>query len=102
MTAPLPPLPPPLPDEELTAWLRLILTPGIGRSAARRLLAAFGLPQHIFTQPQSALAPHLSRAQCSALLTEPPALPEQIERTRQWLACIDPHAPQVRRRLITC
>ena len=101
MTAPLPPLPPPLPDEELTAWLRLLLTPGIGRSAARRLLAAFGLPQHIFTQPQSALAPHLSRAQCSALLTEPPALPEQIERTRQWLARIDPHAPQVRRRLIT-
>ena len=101
MTAPLPPLPPPLPDEELTAWLRLILTPGIGRSAARRLLAAFGLPQNIFTQPKSALAPHLSSAQCSALLTAPPALPAQIETTRQWLAKTDPHAPEISRRIIT-
>ncbi len=29
--------------EELTAWLRLTLTEGVGNTTARRLLAAFGL-----------------------------------------------------------
>ncbi len=34
--------------DELAAWLRLALTPGVGPTAARRLLAAFGLPQQVF------------------------------------------------------
>ncbi len=32
-------------ERELDAWLRLLETPGIGREAARRLLAGFGSPQ---------------------------------------------------------
>ena len=39
--------------DELAAWLRLALTPGVGDAAARRLLAAFGLPQAIFDQPHA-------------------------------------------------
>ena len=41
--------------DELGAWLRLTLTPGIGNGAARRLLARFGLPQSIFQQTEAAL-----------------------------------------------
>ena len=40
--------------DELAGWLRLALTPGVGNDAARRLLAAFGLPQAIFEQKSSA------------------------------------------------
>lgn len=34
--------------DELAAWLRLTLIPGIGGESQRKLLAAFGLPQAIF------------------------------------------------------
>lgn len=53
---------------ELAAWLRLDTTSGIGRSSARRLLAAFGSAQALFTQSQAALAPYLTPAQTRALL----------------------------------
>jgi len=33
--------------EELGAWLRLLLTPGIGPETARQLLAALGPPEAI-------------------------------------------------------
>jgi DNA processing protein len=42
--------------EELGAWLRLALTPGVGPESARRLLAAFGEPQAIFAQTETALS----------------------------------------------
>jgi DNA processing protein len=35
-------------EQELAAWLRLSLTPGIGGESQRKLLAAFGLPGDIF------------------------------------------------------
>ena len=34
--------------QELAAWLRLTLTPGIGGETQRKLLAAFGLPEAVF------------------------------------------------------
>lgn len=36
-------------DEGLAAWLRLTLIPGIGGETQRKLLAAFGLPEAIFS-----------------------------------------------------
>ena len=42
-------------QRELAAWLRLALTPGVGNLAARRLLAAFGLPGDVFAQSTVAL-----------------------------------------------
>ncbi len=73
--------------EELTAWLRLTLTEGVGNTTARRLLAAFGLPQAIFRQTEAALqACGASVAQARALRSEPEALAARIEAVRQWLA----------------
>ena len=42
--------------EVLAAWLRLLLTPGLGPAKQRRLLAAFGLPKQVFAAPSDALA----------------------------------------------
>ena len=48
---------------ELAAWLRLTLSPGVGNTAVRKLLAAFGLPQAIFEQPLPALLQVVTPAQ---------------------------------------
>ena len=70
---------------ELEAWLRLSLTPGIGNDSARRLLAAFGLPQAIFEQPAPALRQLLTPAQASALAQPPETLAAQLQATLDWL-----------------
>lgn len=71
--------------DELAAWLRLTLTPGIGNQAARRLLVAFGLPRNIFGQPEHALRACLGPTQISALQAEPEGLATLLETTWQWL-----------------
>jgi DNA processing protein len=71
--------------EELGAWLRLTLTPGIGKESARRLLAAFGLPSTIFQQDPSALRQLLSAAQTQALQEPPAGLAELLDSTWGWL-----------------
>lgn len=71
--------------DELAAWLRLALTPGIGNLAARRLLAAFGLPQAIFEQDSDALAQVVGQAAAGALGVLPAGFHEQFEATAQWL-----------------
>ncbi|WP_301100864.1 DNA-processing protein DprA [Propionivibrio sp.] len=42
-------------SESLSAWLRLTLVPGIGGERQRKLLAAFGLPDAVFSAGRSAL-----------------------------------------------
>ncbi len=74
---------------ELAGWLRLSLTPSIGDGAARRLLAAFGLPERIFAQPDAALREVVSQAQAAALQQPPPNLQAQIDLTWQWLHAND-------------
>ena len=73
-------------SDELTAWLRLALTPGVGNDTARRLLAAFGLPQAIFGQSAAALRQLVSPAQASALAAPPEGLDAQVQATAAWLA----------------
>ena len=75
----------PIPDD-LDAWLRLSLTPGVGDTTARRLLAAFGLPDQVFAQSQSALRQVVTPAQSLALLTPPASWSAQCHLTRAWLA----------------
>ena len=75
--------------EELAAWLRLALTPGVGNTTARRLLAAFGLPQRIFEQSTEALGTVAGAAQVAALQVEPEGWAAQLETTLQWLASSD-------------
>jgi DNA processing protein len=82
---------------ELAAWLRLALTPTLGNAGARKLLAAFGLPQAIFGQSQAALRQLVSAAQSAALLTEPLGLNAQLEATWQWL---QEAAPGTQRRVL--
>jgi DNA processing protein len=72
--------------QELAAWLRLALSPGVGNGAARRLLAAFGLPQHIFEQDAAALQAVVSPAQALAVQTVPEELDAQVDTALQWLA----------------
>jgi DNA processing protein len=83
--------------EELAAWLRLTLAPGIGNSAARRLLAAFGLPGRIFGQSTQALRQVVSPALAEALRTEPPQLASQLQATLDWLSA----GPPGLRRIVT-
>lgn len=77
--------------EELAAWLRLTLTPGVGNGSARKLLAAFGLPESIFTQPISTLAQVVSRKRGHQPLYEPPELTALLE-TWSWLGSRSPAA----------
>ncbi|AVS63787.1 DNA-protecting protein DprA [Paracidovorax avenae] len=76
--------------DELSAWLRLMLTPGVGPGTARRLLAAFGLPQQIFQQPEGALAALATSAQAKALCAVPPGLAALEDATWQWLHTAEP------------
>ncbi len=72
-------------SEELAAWLRLSLTPGVGNLNARKLLATFGLPQSIFEQPIVALRQVVSPAMASALKVVPPEFDAQLQITLAWL-----------------
>lgn len=67
------------------SWLRLALTPGIGPDAARRLLAAFGEPDAIFGQTESALRQVVSALQAKALRETPLGWPELSDETWHWL-----------------
>ena len=79
--------------DELGAWLRLTLTPGIGNGAARRLLARFGLPQSIFQQTEAALQLCVPAAQAKALREIPHGWEALWQTTAQWLASAAPQGP---------
>jgi DNA processing protein len=81
-----------LADDELAAWLRLHRTHGISRGVARRLLAAFGSPQAVFSASPAALREVVSPLQSQALSDEPEGWRDGVEATRAWLA----EAPQRR------
>lgn len=78
-----------LAPHELAAWLRLLLTPGVGRAAARRLLAACGGAEQIWTERQ-AWHGHVNAAQTQALGALPPRFEAQLAATRQWLDAAAP------------
>ena len=71
--------------EELGAWLRLVLTPGVGPENARRLLAAFGEPQAIFAQTETALCQVVSAKQAQALQVMPDGCAALTQDTLDWL-----------------
>jgi DNA processing protein len=71
--------------DDLAAWLRLTLAPGVGNESARKLLAAFGLPEGIFSQSADALTQIVSPMQAGVLRNEPPDLAAQLETTWNWL-----------------
>jgi DNA processing protein len=73
-------------QEERAAWLRLMLTPGVGTETARKLLAAFGLPTLLFRQPLSAWQAVVGPKLAQALQTPPAALDGAVETLERWLA----------------
>ena len=82
--------------EELRYWLRLQLTEGVGNTTARHLLTAFGLPQSLFSQTESALREVVTERQAKALSKVPEGLALTLETTWEWLQA-DPE----RRRILT-
>ncbi len=81
---------------ELSSWLRLTLTAGIGNVSARRLLGAFGLPEAILEQSTQALEQVVSPAQATALRTVPAELASQLEISWNWLQASGEHGAQHR------
>lgn len=72
--------------QELAAWLRLLLTPGVGKETARKLLAAFGLPEAVFAQPLDALQTVVGPKTAQALQRTPDTLDAQVAQVLSWLA----------------
>jgi len=54
-------------DEDLAAWLRLSLAPGLGSEGFRRLLAAFGGPEQALAASRAALARHVAEPVAAAI-----------------------------------
>jgi DNA processing protein len=71
--------------DELRAWLRLSLTPGVGNETARQLLAVFGSAPAIFEQSAAVLREAASERLVGALQSEPQELKSQLDTTLAWL-----------------
>lgn len=72
--------------DELAAWVRLTLEPGLGPAQARNLLAAVGLPQAIFAQSVAQLMKFLPQ-NLALQLAQPPStdIAQAILQTQRWL-----------------
>ena len=71
--------------DDLAAWLRLLGTPGIGQEAARRLLAACGSPDAVFSAPSATLRELTGPQAAAALAQEPERHAAQCAATNAWL-----------------
>jgi DNA processing protein len=72
--------------DDLRAWLRLVLTPGVGRETARKLLEAVGAPTAIFECKAARLSEVVGPKIVLALQEEPLGLQDQIDASLQWLS----------------
>lgn len=72
-------------SDEQRAWLRLLLTPGVGRDAARRLLAAFGSAQGVFRAGIDARTAVVKPEPARALAADPPDFARRWADTQAWL-----------------
>lgn len=71
--------------QERAAWLRLLLTDGVGRGTARRLLAAFGGASEVLeASPASRLK--VAGSQTDGLRTPPANWESQVAAMEAWLA----------------
>jgi DNA processing protein len=71
--------------DEFSAWLRLLETPGVGRDAARPLLARFGSPDAVLTASTAARGAVVPAAIASALATAPEPFAARLAAGWQWL-----------------
>lgn len=73
-----------LDDDELGAWLHLLHSPGVGRDAARRLLARFLSPEAAIAAPVDALRDCVDAPTALALGTPPDGHAERLAATLAW------------------
>lgn len=69
-------------NDELSAWLRLTAVPGVGGTSQRLLLAAFGLPETIFSASLAELASVIGDKKARLLLNHDSR--ETIAIAQQW------------------
>ena len=79
--------------DDIAAWVRLLATPGIGRDAARQLLATVGSAPAIFAASNAALRDVVGSAAATALGDSSTDIDAQVARSLAWL---DEGAPEVR------
>jgi len=72
-------------------WLRLILTPGLGPAAVRRLLEAFGLPEDVLAAGHAKLSAAIGAPCARALLAGDPARDEAVGAALDWALADDHH-----------
>lgn len=77
------------PDADLAAWLKLSLVPRLGGQGLRKLLGAFGLPQHILAAGRGALTRIVSAEIATHILSDADAA--AVEAALHWAAA-DGHA----------
>ena len=76
-------------DADLAAWIKLSLVPGLGGQSLRKLLGAFGLPQHILAAGRGALARIVSAEIAARILSDLDSA--AVETALEWAAA-DGHA----------
>ncbi len=72
--------------DELGAWLHLLHSPGVGREAARRLLARFRSPQAAITAPVPELLHCVDPPTALTLATPPEGHAQRLADTLAWRA----------------
>ncbi len=80
--------------DELAAWLRLGTTPGIGRAAARKLLAALGSAERVLAADDPTLLALTSRDVVSALKRADARADANLAATQRWLDAADADVPR--------
>ena len=71
--------------DELTAWLRLATTPGIGRGVARQLLAALGSAERVLAADEATLLSLAGPDVVHTLKRRDPRDDTRLDDTRRWL-----------------
>lgn len=74
-----------LTPDELGHWLHLLHSPGVGREAARRLLARFGSPLAALQATPEALGECIDAPTALALATPPEGHGKRLDDTLAWL-----------------
>jgi DNA processing protein len=73
-------------NTELRAWLRLMATPRVGNSTARKLLTALGSPQAVVQASFDTLQGLVGAPLATALHQEPERFDALLTQTEAWLA----------------
>lgn len=71
-------------DDDFAAWLRLLQTPGLGRDAARRALAACGSPQAVLAASPATLRSLVGAGAAAALGHPPPDFEARLAAALHW------------------